>query len=810
VYNSSDFAPISFAEIRSQLYKLQSSIDKLKVVHDFDNGLKPMKGFDPANASLENVFAPDKVRFILQNYRTIIHDLASEAQTNLQINDSLKNGAAAISPSSTGTVRMAIANVLMLFPMVLGEPWGIHRDAPRITTRLMCKWDDSKPLLQLRDSVAVVLIPAQSKSSVTQTKASYSSPTTTPDALMVDVGPPPTPPRPRAPSLVKNGELEPPVINDSMELNEWTLSILSLSVVKPSDSLLMYLGESDRSRGDGSSCLYDVIVPVLNRGLLRVQGAMRASNAKASKETRLTVGRKDGQVYVSGQVDEGIQLCASVVGFYYHSLEAIINDQMERMEFLGPFGSLLQSESFHRALLTCCYACTLKGAGTTQKIEMNGTHKETTVHLLMETIESSPYTFLKVTEALRRALVVTGDPSKKKLGSPIVPGLPVILQKHLQKLEVQMVDSIVWASASSSKSEGSLAVTIKTMKSLPGAWPPDVLECTLPEELLDSDDSPATLIDEKYKPAFSSSTEANFLSYVLRKLLKIVFYRIQAICVALKLSDEIYVHTQILVAFRYLLRHHLELFYDRHIDQLILCTVYGVCRVMRVKPDVTFGRLMDSYIAVRKDDQGERACRVILRHVKLVSNENDYRPEGKVVGNLIVFYNQVYVPKMQRHFTTSTSLKKATEEYRKNHPLQSCNRADTTKASTPPSTKHHVDGKLKISEIASNPTADSLEQKDPKANGGAVQTNGNNNAKAERLSENKVASASLKLTPRVSVDKPDKEVAGSEAKADEAVVVAKADEREVKVKESQAVNGAAPSENRSQKRSFVTMGGAVS
>ncbi|KAL3925145.1 MAG: hypothetical protein SGILL_000603 [Bacillariaceae sp.] len=817
-HNSSESATISNAEIRLQLYKLYGSIDKLKIVRDYDKGARKMKAFDSGHASIANVFPPEKVRFILQNYRTIVHDLASEAQTNLQIAAALKKASLPIpEPPAPGaaTVRMAIANVLMLFPMVLGEPWGIHRDAPKITTRLLCKWDNTKPSLHLKGSVAVVLIASDAHSSSASTRASY-----TPDAVMVDAGPPPTPPRPRPPSLVKNGELEPPVINDSMELNEWTLSILSLSVVKPSDSLLMYLGKTDRSRGDGTSCLHDVIVPVLNRGLLRVQGALRTSDPNGPKDTRLTVGRKDGQVYVSGQVDEGIQLCASVVGFYYHSLEAIIYDQMERMEFLGQFGSLLQSESFHRALLTCCYACTLKGAGTTHKIEMNGSHKETTVHLLMETIESSPYTFLKVTEALRRALVVTGDPSKKKLGSPIVPGLPVILQKHLQKLEVQMVDSIVWATSSSSKSEGSLALTIKTMKSLPGAWPPDVLESTLPEEILDSDDSPSTLIEEKYKPAFSSSTEANFLSYVLRKLLKIVFFRIQKICVALKLSNETHVHAQILVAFRYLLRNHLELFYDRHIDQLILCTVYGVCRVMRVNPEVTFARLMDAYIAVRKDDQGERACRVILRHVKLVANENEFRPEGKVVGNLIVFYNQVYVPKMQKHFTTSASLKNATEDYRKSHPLQSCN-GFSTPATAANASKAPVGSVSKTSTIPASPSSKTQQQSEPKANGGASQSN---TTEKQGSSENTPTSASLKLTPQVTAASPaassDKNKAdgdsepnasnGTTEAKDTVIVVQIQNGKEVKVVESQGVNGAVPSANGSQKRTFSTMGGTTS
>ncbi|KAG7352873.1 retinoblastoma-associated protein B domain containing protein [Nitzschia inconspicua] len=809
-YNNPDFTSITTAEIRSQLFKIYGAIDKLKTVRDYEKGESTFNGNEASNASIFACFPRDKVHFFLQNYRTIIHELESEAQMNLQINPdvTVKTTSQTDEKKTQVTVRMAIANVMMMFPMVLGEPWGIHRDASKITCKLLCKGEGKKPLLQQAASVAVVLECTYKKSNAKPTRSHGTSdvimdPTGTHgslDAIVVDPPPQEPPPPPRPPVLLKIGDIEPPIISDSMELNEWTLSILSLSVVKPSDSLLMYLGETDRSLGDGSSCLHDVIVPVLNRGLLRVQGALRSTTSGSmSSDTRLTVGRKDGQVYVSGQIDEATQLCASVVGFYYHSLEAIIIDQMERMEFLGSFGSLLRSESFHRALLACCYACTLKGAGTTQKLRMNGSHKDTTVHLLMETIESSPYTFLKVTEALRRALVVTSDPSKKKLGSPIVPGLPVVLQKHLQKLEVQLVDSIVWATSSSSRSEGSLATTIKTMKGLPGAWPPDVLEATLPEELADSQDVSSILIDEKYKPPFCASTEANFLSYVLRKLLKISFFRIQAICAALKLSRETQIQTQVLVAFRYLLRHHFDLFYDRHIDQLILCTIYGVCRVIGVQPEVTFGKLMDAYIVVRTNDQGERACRVILRHVKLVSNENDHRPEGKVVGNLIVFYNQVYVPRMQKHFTMSTSLKASSAEYRKRHPLQRRN------------------GSSSVAQSKSDATSDITMV-------GNTATNGHTEAIQENSGEKKTANPTIaskaattdtqkgdgSAAAEIIAIQGEKEEFTEDAKDNrsDAIVVARIDDgKDVIVVEKASIDSAKPTENGTQKRTFSSMGG---
>ena len=639
---------------------------------------------DPSNLSmLAKNFDPVSLYFLLHHYRSIIHTLVMDTQKFRKINiTAINQGAAAAGVN----LRTGIVNVLLLYPMVIGEPWGIHRDAPMITSKMLCSGESSKPSDPLKDSVAVVLKmkpkPKEVKRKANTTGLSESTRVDNKMARLLPVseaskkisvepidlvGDDSPTPAARVPIDVRMGEIEAPVVNDSTELNEWTLSILSLSVVKPSDALLTYLGENDRMKGNGSSCLQDVIVPVLNRGVIRIQSALRSLSNLGSEEitTKLTVGRRDGQVYVNGQVDQSIQLCASVVGFYYYSLEAIIHDQMERMEFLGPFGSLLQSESFHRALLACCYTCVLKGVGTTQKFQINRNYKNMTVQILMDTIESDSFTFLKVIEALCRALIVTVDFTQMQLGSPIVAGLPVILQKHVQKIEIQLIDSVIWSSSSTPEkaAEASLALTIKTMKSLPGAWPPDILEPMLPEEIANMEGNSSKMTEVRYKPSFGASSEANFLSFVLRKLLTCTFSRIQEICAALNLSNETIVHTQILVAFRYLLRHHISIFYERHIDQLLLCSIYGVCRVMKVRPEITFGKIIDAYFAVRGEEQGERACRVIVRHVKLVSPESGNRPTSQVVGNLVVFYNQAYVPKMQKYFLGSKSLKKSTAVY---------------------------------------------------------------------------------------------------------------------------------------------------
>jgi hypothetical protein len=678
--------PIGQAEIRSHVMEICNLINQLGIGERVTNGVASSS----SRSLLAKAFDRAKLYVVIHDYRTIIQTLVMETQKELKINTAITNkGKAGGSGGRTG-----IANVLLFFPMVIGEPWGIHRDAPMITSKMLCSGENSKPSDPLKDSVAVVLemkprpkvvkrkAAASESSSLASIRTSNKKPKVI--ALMdkpkkkpktlskepIDlVGEVSAPPAPKASIHVRATESDAPIVNDSSELNEWTLSILSLSVIKPTDSLLTYLGENDRMQGDGSSCLQDVIVPMLNRGVLRIQSAIRSSTNFGSEmmTTKVSVGRRDGQVYVNGLVDKNIQLCASVVGFYYYSLEAVIQDQMERMDFLGSFGSQLQSISFHRALLACCYSCILKGVGRNRKLQMEKANESITVQVLLDTTESDPFTFLKVIEAFTTALIATKEPPPKQLASPIISGLPLILYKHAQKIESQMIDSVLWnvLTRSEPSSQTCFTLTIKTMKSLPGAWPPDILEPMLPEEIMDIEGDSTKSDEVRYKPSFGSSSEANFLSFVLRKLLKCIFFRIRAMCVALNLSNESALQTQILVTFRYILRHHISMFNDRHVDQLLLCTIYGVCRVMKIQPKMTFGKVIDAYFTIRGEDQGERACRIIVRHVKLSNPGNGSRAPLQCVGNIVSFYNTVFIPKMQKYFLASKSLKKSTEIYEK-------------------------------------------------------------------------------------------------------------------------------------------------
>ena len=84
----------------------------------------------------------------------------------------------------------------------------------------------------------------------------------------------------------------PPLMTDVMELNEWTISVVSLSVVKPSKKLMKLLGGKvpgtqksavQTSHSFSSKPLRTIIAPLLNRALARIHQDIKARQLVASR-----------------------------------------------------------------------------------------------------------------------------------------------------------------------------------------------------------------------------------------------------------------------------------------------------------------------------------------------------------------------------------------------------------------------------------------------------------------------------------------------------------------------------------------------
>jgi hypothetical protein len=482
---------------------------------------------------------------------------------------------------------------------------------------------------------------------------------------------------PQSPGQTLRRAVTPPIITEGMELNEWTVSILYLEVVKPSRNLKTYL---EASSEEGEQKWHEVMLPVLNRTLLRLSQENMAD--KPTRIAAVSVGMEpEGQVNIFGEMTPDKQLCKAVVALYYHSLEAVLFCESARLA-VQAHPRIVLNDVFHRALLACCCSVVVKAVGATQKVRTSVNLQTLQIYSILHITESNPYDCLKVSESFHRALTL--ETARGKLGSPLIFALPRILQREAKQTEVQILDSLLWArdpkfidsmpdkieefEEKSDKEKESDAVCL---------WPPEILAPTLREEIED-------LGGEKARTDFPTPEHPDFaeykcVSYLLRKLLRFAFHRIQALCKVLDVPHDLPVATQVWVAFRYLLRHNIDLLYDRHVDHWILCSLYGVGKTLKLKPDISFARIIEAYVSVRGQELGDVTCQRIVRHIKISTGSN----ANATIGNVIVLYNKVFVPSMKEHLLKSRSLKRSILEVVEAQTLSSkpvASRSGTTSA----------------------------------------------------------------------------------------------------------------------------------
>ncbi|RHY33706.1 hypothetical protein DYB25_008548 [Aphanomyces astaci] len=168
------------------------------------------------------------------------------------------------------------------------------------------------------------------------------------------------------------------------------------------------------------------------------------------------------------------------------------------------------------------------------------------------------------------------------------PQLPSELKRHMRDLEQTVLDSLVWASSS-------------------GLHP-----------LLSN-------------PQLKS---AAILQLFFRKVLALAANRILALGQHLQLDAPLLNQVWTTVK-ECISAHHSSLLRNRHLDHMILCALYGVCKVNHVVPEVTFKRVLDGYKRVYPTVSKAS----IVREIPLDT------PTAK--GDVIKFYNRCFIPTLK-------------------------------------------------------------------------------------------------------------------------------------------------------------------
>lgn len=171
--------------------------------------------------------------------------------------------------------------------------------------------------------------------------------------------------------------------------------------------------------------------------------------------------------------------------------------------------------------------------------------------------------------------------------------------------------------------------------------------------------APATA-DDKEQPASSAApskpNKVGALGLFFRKVYYLAWIRLKDLCERLKIVEEDLLR-KIWTCFEYALRNNVHLMRDRHLDQIIMCTIYSMCKI--TKRAVTFHEIMAEYrfqphyqshvyrsilLSNRKDaDAGTKPSQ------PATPNKNgsvDYEAER---GDIIMFYNQIYVAEMKKY-----------------------------------------------------------------------------------------------------------------------------------------------------------------
>jgi hypothetical protein len=427
-------------------------------------------------------------------------------------------------------------------------------------------------------------------------------------------------------------------LSDSMELNEWTVSLLVVDHVAPSSRLVRFLDEASPKQWTKE------LIPTLNRALLRFSQENLVE--KATRTAPVSVSKSDGVVQIHGSVTDDKIMSKAVLLLYYHALEAILTSESERLKVTS-HPQIVMYSVFHKALLACCMWCVTKAIGATQKLRSSPCLQALSIQSTLRVCDSNPYDFLKVSESFLRVLCL--GTSNLKLGSPLPQKLPRLLHRDLQSMEVIILDSLLWSTSILNGTAGSLPEQIEDFMGKSNEtvtlWPPEILAPTLREEASESGN------DIVYPaPDHEDFAEYRCVNFLIRSVVKLSFSRFEDICGLLKVPVQYPLVTHAWVAFRHLLRHHVEMLFDRHVDQWILCCLYGVAKVLSYP--LTFAEIIEAYIKSRGPVVGDVTCQHILRYIRMDNTSHDL-----TTGDVIALYNHVWVPNMKTFLMESASLR---------------------------------------------------------------------------------------------------------------------------------------------------------
>ncbi|XP_068178174.1 retinoblastoma-like protein 2 [Antennarius striatus] len=335
-----------------------------------------------------------------------------------------------------------------------------------------------------------------------------------------------------------------------------------------------------------------------------------------------------------------VKCCCEAVIWFYKILEHHASEESNRLG-INDISVFFENHLFQRCLLACCLEVTI-----------SSNQLPCDIILLLQILKLSPYQFWKVIELVLRAKV----------------GLPHSVFSHLAQVEEKVLKSLAWSRESplweDIQTNGGLPTCQEVMPQtqLEESKLTNLTEGNLPGVGLslggEQSDDPEL---QHSSAAVNNPQKKKSLHLFARKVYTLMGKRLRELCSTLHIADDL--RLKIWTCFEHSLVHCTDLMIDRHLDQLLMCAIYIIAKI--TDGEITFKHIMTCY------KFQPLASKSVCKNVLISGGDKEKSPKGNNYkrhqssahltpdtpsahsaeerGNLIYFYNQVYMIKMQ-HF----------------------------------------------------------------------------------------------------------------------------------------------------------------
>uniref|UniRef100_M4B693 Retinoblastoma-associated protein A-box domain-containing protein n=1 Tax=Hyaloperonospora arabidopsidis (strain Emoy2) TaxID=559515 RepID=M4B693_HYAAE len=314
--------------------------------------------------------------------------------------------------------------------------------------------------------------------------------------------------------------------------------------------------------------------------------------------------------FLSG-VDDSLNRTKSLtIVLFYRVLESLLLSERERLR-TNDFSKLLNNEVFLAALFACSAEVVLKA------------HSLITIS----------YPFLLTHLHVNAFHFVTTSESFVKYA----PNLPSALKKHMGDVKNCILDSLVWKSDSALYQL--LAGARRSASSFSTAASPSTQSTT----------------DRSNRAGGNVVLHAPVLRLFFRMVFTCAASRIYQLCNMLGLNSTD--QNEIWTAVKECITSHHDLLRDRHLDLIVLCNIYAVCKVShgpnvsRAAATMSFKRLLACYRQLTRQIPSGTA---LANASPLVSSRNSEGVTHGIIldtkdsrGDIIKFYNRCYITAMK-------------------------------------------------------------------------------------------------------------------------------------------------------------------